>query len=330
MSTKEKFNNISIIRLTAAVFILVFHIILFWTNVGKNYFPLYFAVQVFLFISGYLYAKKDIKDIKKFYYNNIIKLVLPIIIFIFLTGLIYGFSVTYFGVTTCEFDIGNLWFLYAILPCYLILPFLNSVKNKIQNKKFDKAFKFLIFLIVMLIILDLFLMSITQSLLISFITGYFYSFFKMDIKKENESSKIFNFKNIFLPVLFIILFALLYYVFYNYVDLSKYILNLIKEICVLGIGLSFTIFSINILKPLNKYNLGKFLKFSDKNSYYFYIVQQLFLCGSFSVQFLTNSPFLNIILAALFILIYSCVVQLISENLIKLIKIKPKTIKNNK
>lgn len=61
----EKDAKLSAIRFVALLMIIFCHILqglgnelAFWINIG---------VQVFFFLSGYLYGKKNIKDFKKFY-----------------------------------------------------------------------------------------------------------------------------------------------------------------------------------------------------------------------------------------------------------------------
>ena len=70
MNTKEKYFNISLLRTMATIIIVVFHILLKTSpGDGRTYFPFYIGVPVFLFVSGFLYARKPITDIKQFYKN---------------------------------------------------------------------------------------------------------------------------------------------------------------------------------------------------------------------------------------------------------------------
>ena len=90
---KERFIVASVLRLISAILIFVFHYLLTFTGYGKTFFPLYFAVQVFLFISGFLYGDKKIKSLKDFYLKNFVKILVPVIVvLIIFTALIFAFK----------------------------------------------------------------------------------------------------------------------------------------------------------------------------------------------------------------------------------------------
>ena len=56
MEKNKKLLNISLLRLFAIISIICFHFLLSKSAVlANNYFPFYFGVSIFLFISGYLY-----------------------------------------------------------------------------------------------------------------------------------------------------------------------------------------------------------------------------------------------------------------------------------
>lgn len=70
-----KDTTISIIRVLAMLSIIAGHV-LNWEGV-ETYQLLSVGVEIFLFISGYLYAKKEIKSISYFAKNRILKILVP-------------------------------------------------------------------------------------------------------------------------------------------------------------------------------------------------------------------------------------------------------------
>ena len=74
-----KNNAVAFIRLISLIMIVSCHILqglgnkmAFWVNVG---------VQIFLFISGFLYGTKKIDNFSNFYKQRLIKILLPFSIF---------------------------------------------------------------------------------------------------------------------------------------------------------------------------------------------------------------------------------------------------------
>ena len=131
--------NISIIRLLSFLMIISCHILqglgleaAFYLNIG---------VQIFFFVSGYLYAKKEIKDYKKFYKTRLIKILFPLSILVISLIIIEKlfFNKTYsliqmisnilgFGVFNGIIEvISNTWFVSYILICYIITPIIQKI-----------------------------------------------------------------------------------------------------------------------------------------------------------------------------------------------------------
>ena len=76
----NKDYSISFVRCISMIFIILCHVfqyfdkeIAWWLNVG---------VQLFLFISGWLYSNKKIDNYKKFYLKEFIKILLPYYLYI--------------------------------------------------------------------------------------------------------------------------------------------------------------------------------------------------------------------------------------------------------
>lgn len=125
---------ISLLRFLAMCFILACHILRYhnhwlawWFNVG---------VQIFLFLSGYLYAEREIPDRFAFWGRNFLKILVDYYLFLFVSfpffmvfaegklpvsGIVDIF--TFSGLTV---GYGHLWFIPYILLCYLLTPLLHD------------------------------------------------------------------------------------------------------------------------------------------------------------------------------------------------------------
>ncbi len=136
--------SISLIRAMATISIVLCHIfqyygieLAWWFNVG---------VEIFLVISGFLYGKKEINDPLNFIINNIKKILVPYIIWMIITIVIYVifargkvglFDILYplvYGDTLP--GLSHLWFVPYILFCYILTPFLYQLKTRIKTKEF--------------------------------------------------------------------------------------------------------------------------------------------------------------------------------------------------
>ena len=70
---EQKQYGLSMVRFIAMISIILCHIMQYFGNISCYY--LNVGVWLFLFISGFLYGKKDISDVTVFYWN-IIKVLL--------------------------------------------------------------------------------------------------------------------------------------------------------------------------------------------------------------------------------------------------------------
>ena len=111
-----------------------------WANIG---------VQIFFFMSGWLYGNKDIADATAWFKRNISKIIVPywgcLVVFIPVIALLSVDNVTFAKVLTAIFclqgfgytieGIGQHWFVSYIVLCYLITPFiLNRYRNFFVTK----------------------------------------------------------------------------------------------------------------------------------------------------------------------------------------------------
>ena len=142
---KNKDFNLSFVRLVSFLMIISCHILqglnnifAFWLNVG---------VQIFLFISGYLYGSKKVDDYKSFYLKRLNKILLPCSILVIIITILSKIflNTSYSGITIVANILGfggfygtiklltHTWFVSYILLCYFITPILDKYFNNENN-----------------------------------------------------------------------------------------------------------------------------------------------------------------------------------------------------
>lgn len=146
-SIQEKNYTISLIRFLSLLSIITCHILqglnleaAFWFNIG---------VQIFLFMSGFLYGQKQINNPKHWFIKQFKKIYIPYVILAVIIILIdYIFFNIKYSKTTIIVNllglqgfiniiptISHTWFISYILLCYFITPILQSIKFNIMEKK---------------------------------------------------------------------------------------------------------------------------------------------------------------------------------------------------
>ena len=146
---KKRNISIQIIRIVAMAMIITDHLCLFINFPMRS-----LVIQVcnsgvlfFLFISGYLYGHKTINDWKKFFFNRIIIICVPMWIIVVIDSICEAIVWKYFewknlliyltntqGIFGGNKAIGSLWFLTLIMICYLLIPLLQKIKSKKPNR----------------------------------------------------------------------------------------------------------------------------------------------------------------------------------------------------
>ena len=151
MSVKTgKDYGLSVARLIATLFIITCHImqvekmtLALWFNVG---------VQMFLYMSGYLYGRYRDIDPAGFMYARLKRLLIGFYVFsipfsvILLATKVYpiGWVDIVHFLTFSNFNfadgIGHLWFVPCIIVCYMMLTLLISILNKMDAIKSDAVY----------------------------------------------------------------------------------------------------------------------------------------------------------------------------------------------
>lgn len=316
---------ISIIRMISLILIISCHILqglnnrwAFWVNIG---------VQIFFFISGFLYGNKKIDNIWEFYKKRIEKILIPlsllIIIMIFAEKIFFDISYSKLfllgGILGMGAFNGNLstlshtWFISYILICYFITPILNVI---FDSKIFKKNTKKLIYLIFFLQLLQIYrVVGINMPWITNYILGYFYSKCCTNLGEKRTYEKF-----IFIITLLVLPFGIIYQENINIIlpNITDQFKTLICDYGHVMLGSSLFIILYKFLCRINvKDNLV--LSYSDKYSFYIYLVHQIFILNVFSLLNLTDYLIVNIIIIIVVSNIFGIMLYSLYNSFIKLI-----------
>ena len=306
---RDKDYSISCVRFIAMCFIVVCHMMqrddfasdingahigwAFWFNIG---------VQMFLFISGLLYGKKESIDTVSFFKRAFPKILVDYFVFIIAMLIAIWISPSYnigvdgaFKLLTFSGTVpglGHLWFVPTILFCYLLTPVFSEIVKAI-DKRSDTRFwiEMVLFLVIVQAILMLFFKSFTPAWIVCYVIGMMYS---RIIRRGPRNRTVFDAVVILMcllivPIQFRIdywphgelpsLFAALYSTFTNYGHVF--------------LGIAAVILIRYIYEKMeNKANHHPFLNWSDKFSYDVYLVHHVFVKSAFAcVEYISNRFF---------------------------------------
>lgn len=291
---QQKDNKISLIRMIATCMIVLCHILQFYNFTAAFWFNI--GVQMFLFMSGFLYSKTDFSkiNIKSWYTQQFFKILIPFwIIYILVTALnyiIFGLQISRYmiignllgfgSIVGIEKSLSHTWFITYILLSYMITPLLYFIFNK--TIKSDKTnIKNLILLSLILFTMYYFrLFSFDAVLLINYCLGYVFS----KILSESDSNKIIIGSFLMLSIIVNIIRVLFFYIkIYEPIpDLLNINIVYIESFSHVLLGSSLFIVLYLIFKK-TQVKRFKFLDLSDRYSYSVYLVHQVFVFGSLSI-----------------------------------------------
>ena len=315
--------KISIIRILAMLSIVLCHIfqslnmqIAFWLNVG---------VQVFLFMSGYLYEQKTIKNNKTWIIKQFKKILVPYYIYVLCMLLLYFILVrnelTWTNILSLlslqtlfspPRGLGHLWFILIILICYLITPLLQKI---VKSNIYTRRRKFVLISIICILIECLFFQNIiTRNLcnIICYILGYIIAY-----EKDKEKSKILESIVIFLAILSNVIKVL-------DINCNNIVLNSICNILTLNshilLGSAIFIILYKLLKNINNIlneTMKKYIDKIDSYCYYIYITHHVFILGPLSIIHITPIFVVNLLIIIVCIIISSYLLKKFTDLIIK-------------
>lgn len=308
-----KDKSIQIIRIVAMMFIVICHLFQKMPNrlliMSAQFFNV--GVFIFLFISGYLYGKKNIDNYKEWVKRRFKTILIPMYIFIIILFIIfcfknifnikflfvYLFNIQYFlgGIP----ETGHLWFLSIIVICYIILLCINKYK-----KFFTEKSKLILFLITLIaIVLSFF--SLKFSLLFWYIDIFLIGYTWNNNKRENAVIA-------FVALIFSIIMRLIFQkIFDNLFFYDSIIVPILQIIIAISI---YIIIKYLVNKYSNKLDkMGKIIDYFDNMSYYIYICHYIFFEGIFCTLFFTNSLTFNILITLILSYVSAIILRFLTE-----------------
>ena len=165
-NVNDRLFNIDLLKIICCISVIIIHVSANYINDIKNYknemFYINllnsitrFAVPCFIMISGYFAISNRKKDNYITFYKKKVKtIIIPMIIFTLIYLIIAIFNIVlgnsertfkslFVTLITGELEY-HMWYLYMIIPIYIITPLLWNIKNKIGERGFDKLGKILI------------------------------------------------------------------------------------------------------------------------------------------------------------------------------------------
>lgn len=303
-----RYNNISFLRFLAMLSIFIMHMFAFFAPFDLLLtFPGQIGVQIFAFLSGLLYSTKVITDNKKFFVDNLIKLLIPAAIvagFAFIATIIVVAATQ--GLTAqnlvdgllgyrvyngdCNLNIGNFWFLIFIYLGYLVTPLLIKAQT-------NPKYRWIVALICVVdMLIEAFLLSfslVVTTYVIGFILGKKY--FTALVIKSNKPVRA-----ILISVILVAVCSCIYYFvrqnpseIYILESLAKATYHILEVI----IGIGVAVILLILTQRLNTSAFAsKVFASVDPITFYFYLAHQPLMVGALSIWGVFPSPILNGIL----------------------------------
>ncbi|WP_448863431.1 acyltransferase family protein [Clostridium sp.] len=295
VKTDQHDYSVSLIRFVAMYSIVACHIfqyfdqeLAYWLNTG---------VQLFLFISGWLYATKKIDKPIIFLKRTLEKLLFDYYIFLLIIIPVYFLfapqeisiiqAVKLFLLRPRVYGLNHLWFMIYIVICYFLIPEIYIIANRFCNNMSRE--------IALLVILCLFssgiefVVGIESAWINCFLIGYF----------MNRLVGLYSVKCLYLLMSILPLVALTN--FYRISELGKNetVIAYSKVFLAVFIFLFLYILSKRIFVFLGggRECVIRILKWTDQYSYDVYLVHHIFIIGPFSVFNAIKNIFLSLVIA---------------------------------
>lgn len=325
--TEKESYIISIVHVIAMILVLLAHLVQESSNFLVTQTAQIFNVGVFLFlfISGFIYGHKDIKDKKEFYLKRAKRILIPLYIFVIFLFIVYKFYLKeniefkyYFiylfnlqGILGGIKGAQHLWFLTALMFCYLVTPFLNSIKKFIKDTK--EFFYTTVLILAIQIFITIFI-SGKLGLYFSYMSLYSLAYFIGTRKYEKISKK--NMTIFSVITLFFLVIRLISKILIDSTIVYDRII-VIYEQSMFAIWI-FTFMSF--IKTLKKEN--KFILYLDNISFYIYITHIPFMTGPLRTMGFSNSFLINSFITIIISYASAVILKVISEYLYKILKTK--------
>jgi len=302
-STMKKDQSIALVRVVAMLSIILCHIFNVFSRLAFLGQIFNVGVFTFLFVSGFLYGKKNIDSVSNWLIKRAMRILIPMYIFmLFLFGfrlimlhqleplsyLAYFLNIQGFVGSVTGGD--HLWFLTAIMICYLITPFLNRIKPKVIA--FTKAELFVSLLVMVLVqVLTSYFSNRLIGVYLGYVIVYVFAYFFSCLWNRNISNKgfvIYTAMSIFALVLRVAVRQV--------ADGSFLYANFIVIYTQAVFGIWIFICICYFKKIANSNIVSKIANHLEQVTFEIYIVHYMFIVGPLQVIRLTQYTVVNIVL----------------------------------
>lgn len=323
---KQRDSEIVLLRLIGMLMIIGCHLSTYF-GIGALGQILNVGVQLFLFISGWIYSSYPIADGKQWIAKRWARICIPMYIWVtFVYVLEIGIkksSGSLWGLLFCLFDlqglpflvkgtdsyllsgINHLWFLTALMFCYLLTPAVKKIKREMTKKNF------VLFCIVGT--LGVVLLAYV-GIYVEYIFIYFLGYFLAKLWKQHTNRQYF-----LLTVTFIIAMMIRLAGRY-YLDGTIVYDVIITSLThnVLAIWIFGTVKWIGSkTEIIARIARNKAVCYLEEKSYYIYIVHYYFLTGTFSVRKMADNIGLQMLIFVILVWISAVILQKTDYFLVK-------------
>lgn len=328
------FNSkaVSSIRFIALCMIVSCHIfqaksmvLAWWFNVG---------VQIFLFISGFLYGTKYIDNSKSWIKKRFVRITAPYYLFLLAVTVFYlifdrdllnikellGHILLVQGFVDSLPGVEHLWFIPYILICYFFTPILQELDiSNTKNSMGSYVTKLLLLLAALQILKYVNVINLIIPDLGAYIIGYYFSRRHFYYEKYQGLSKSASMRRsaewIFAACILTTPLTIYLEYFYNGV-LFSFLAPYTSDVfawnhTILGITLFLAMyFLFDFLYSRKTIKVfDRIIKWSDKYSYTVYLTHQIVILGKYTLLNVTPSIFINIALIVLYSVISGMALQ---------------------
>lgn len=305
--TQRQSIAISYLRVLAIIAVLSCH---FLQSVGNRWaWILNIGVQIFFFISGYLYGFKQIDDWPKWYVKRIKRVYIPFIVMVMIfLPLYYTFDsgatfscVQFIGyISDTQWFVGggksleHLWFVTAIFLCYMITPILQGIR-RVAPIMLILCFGYGLFEILFI----RYELKLFEPLFI-YAIGYLY------VNVGEKEKKIFSLTLLAITTMTIALVNWRFILDYDSIQ------NIMFHIFV---GISFPLFFLYVAENIHRPRAYRVVTLIDKFSYQIYLLHHPLIIGSLSMMTLTSYIGCNIAIILIITIALSFLLNVISNKI---------------
>lgn len=310
------------IRVGAMISIILCHICQTYAKTNRYAYILNIGVQVFLALSGYLYGRKNIFNWKGFWKGRIIRLYIPMVIFLVIVLPLYlifhrdifswkAYFLNFLNLQGISFVLGggmilgirHLWFLTAIMFAYFMISILQRL-----SKFADFLFP------ILLVCIGIGYLILPGNVM--FFASWLYIFAICYLYNHLTRKKVYE-------VLLLVMFAAMtvYMCRLGWDVATSYFNRMNRGFHDVG-GIFAVIWGVKLLSRNNTKEVLPVVKIFDEYSFPVYIVHYLFIIGPFSLARITSNVFLNICLMLFASIVGTVLLVLINNSMNRILSSK--------